>query len=84
MQALPLWFILQARQGEIEDAVEKDNNQNQHVAIIASLVNCDDKAEALHDKGEDEEAGDHRCECGSPHATRLEQEIAHVVIPANP
>ena len=48
MKTLLLGLLLQAGENEVEDTVEKDNDQDEDIAIVARLVHCHNEAEALH------------------------------------
>ena len=67
MQAFSLRLLLHAGQDKIEDAVEEDDDQDQHVCTVASFVDGDNEAETLHDKSDDQKASNQCCKCGSTH-----------------
>ena len=55
VESFLLLLFPQDTEHEIKEAVEKDDNQNEHVAIVLGLVNGDDEAVSLHDQGQHQE-----------------------------
>ena len=49
VESFLLLLLPQDTEHEIKEAVEKDDNQNEHVAIVLGLVNCHQKAVPLQD-----------------------------------
>lgn len=48
MQSLLLLLLAKPSQNEIEDAIECDDNQNEHIAVEARFIDCHDKTEPFH------------------------------------
>ena len=57
MKSLLFFLLAKAGQCEVKYAVQHDHNQDQHVAVISSLVDSDDEAETFHEERNDKEAG---------------------------
>lgn len=58
MQAPPMFLLSDLGQWEVKDAVEENDNQDEDVAVVARLVDGHNETESLHDKWEEQNAGD--------------------------
>ena len=55
MKSLLCLLYPESTNDEVEDAIEKDDYEDEDVTIVFSLVDCHDETESLHEECEHEE-----------------------------
>ena len=62
---------------DVEDAVEQDDQQDQYVTIVPSLVNSRYKAKAFSNERKDEQCRYQVVQSAASYLQRLENEVSH-------
>lgn len=83
VQPLLVRLLLETSDDEVENTVEHDDDENQHIAVILSLVDRCEETEPFHEQGEKKENGHHSCQRLPPHFKRLANEVSHRVVLAD-
>ena len=64
MKALLPLLSSKPTQHEIEEAVQKDDDEDEDISVVFGLIDSHDEAVALHEQGEDQYACHHHYHCG--------------------
>ena len=83
MKPFSLLFLADFRQCTVKDAVERDHNQDQDIAIVLCLVHWHYETKAFHQKCDHEQPRDQNAQSLLAHLQWLEQEIGHLIRPVD-